>query len=299
MDVNVFVIIVTYKGKQWYDRCFNSLLASSVSVNIVVVDNASEDGSVEYIKERFPIINVIESKENLGFGRANNIGMRYAFDHECDYVFLLNQDAWVEVDTIETLVKCHKKNPSFGVISPVHMTGDGKSMNFLLNDGNHNRDFLSDLYCGTIKDLYTISYVNAAAWLMPRMTLEKIGGFCPIIFHYGEDDDYLNRLRYHHIKIGLCPSTKIFHDTRNRLDESIRFFQKANVEKIDEYLDITKDVNLFKTCSLFFKKMLCNLLKGDMKAYKQCFNQLCFLVKHKKAIKTCRAKHKVLQANWL
>ena len=97
MDANsskkIFVIIVTYKGHQWYERCFASLCNSEYPVQTIVIDNASNDGTVEYIRKYFPEIHLIESKENLGFGRANNIGMRYALDHGCDYVFLLNQDA--------------------------------------------------------------------------------------------------------------------------------------------------------------------------------------------------------------
>ena len=86
MDLKLFVIIVTYKGKQWYDRCFTSLRESTVPVQTIVVDNASEDGSVEYIREHYPEIVLMENKENLGFGQANNLAMRYALDHDCDYV---------------------------------------------------------------------------------------------------------------------------------------------------------------------------------------------------------------------
>ena len=80
-DTKLFVIVVTYKGHQWYDRCFTSLRESELPIQTIVIDNASNDGTVEYIREHFPEIHLIESKENLGFGRANNIGMRYALDH--------------------------------------------------------------------------------------------------------------------------------------------------------------------------------------------------------------------------
>ena len=91
--MKVFVIIVTYKGKRWYDRCFGSLRQSTIPLQTIVVDNASNDGTVDYIRENYPEIYLIESKENLGFGKGNNLGLRYALDHGCDYVFLLNQDA--------------------------------------------------------------------------------------------------------------------------------------------------------------------------------------------------------------
>ena len=118
---SVFVIIVSYKGKQWYDRCFSSLRESSLPIQVVVVDNASDDGSVEYIRLHYPEIHIIESKTNLGFGQANNKGIRYALDNGCDYVFLLNQDAWIEKDSINLLVKTHSLNESYGILSPMHL----------------------------------------------------------------------------------------------------------------------------------------------------------------------------------
>jgi GT2 family glycosyltransferase len=105
----IFVIIVTYKGHLWYERCFKSLRDSELPVQIIVIDNASNDGTVEYIRAHFPDIHLIESKENLGFGRANNLGMRYALDNGADYVFLLNQDAWIEPNTIGELVRIAEK----------------------------------------------------------------------------------------------------------------------------------------------------------------------------------------------
>ena len=92
--MKVFVIIVTYKGKQWYDRCFSSLRESTIPVRMVVVDNTPGENDAEYIKSHYPEIHLIKTNENLGFGRANNLGMRYALDNGCDYVLLLNQDSF-------------------------------------------------------------------------------------------------------------------------------------------------------------------------------------------------------------
>ena len=204
----IFVIVVTYKGKQWYDRCFMSLRKSTIPLQTVVVDNASNDGSVEHIREHFPEIHLIESKENLGFGRANNIAMRYALDNGCDYVFLLNQDTWIDPDTIEKLVKVHGKHSEYGILSPLHFSPDGKRLNMLFDDGKSqykkNKEMIEDLLSGIMKDIYPVVYVNAAAWLIPRKTLETVGGFDPIYFHYEEDDDYLNRVHYHKLGVGLC-----------------------------------------------------------------------------------------------
>lgn len=300
MNVKVFVIVVAYKGMRWYERCFESLRQSSQSVQTVVVDNASNDGTVDYIRKNYPEIHLIESESNLGFGRANNLGMRYALDHNCDYVFLLNQDTWVEPDAIELLVKCHLSHKEYGIISPMHMSDDGKQLNFLLDDGNRNYKLLSDLYCGMVKDVYPITYVNAAAWLLPRITLEKIGGFCPIIFHYGEDDDYLNRVRFHQFKIGLCTSARIIHDNRIALEESAVFFKKANIDKIDEYLDITKPVDLKQLRRYYLRKVLLSFVNRKMVVHRSdYYNRYKFVKTHQKEIEECRKQNMQLKSNWL
>ena len=94
--MKIFAIVVTYNGMRWYDRCFGSLRNSDMPVETIVIDNASTDETVSYIKEHFHEVCLIESKENLGFAKANNIGIKRALDNGADYVFLLNQDAWVE-----------------------------------------------------------------------------------------------------------------------------------------------------------------------------------------------------------
>ena len=219
---NIFVIVVTYNGKQWYDQCFNSLRNSELPVQTVVIDNASSDGTVSYIRTNFTEVHIIASDVNLGFGQANNKGMRYALDHGADYVFLLNQDAWIEPNTISGLVGVHKKHFEYGILSPMHLSAAKSSiekglLGFLTYHKHINLELISDFYIGLKKDVYNVREVNAAAWLLPRQTIETVGGFDPIFYHYGEDDNYLSRVLYHGLKVGLVPSVTICHDTEREL----------------------------------------------------------------------------------
>lgn len=299
MPAKLFVIIVTYKGHQWYERCFTSLRNSEYPLQTIVIDNASNDGTVEYIREHFPEIDLIESKENLGFGRANNIGMRYALDHGCDYVFLLNQDAWVEPSTMSELVRIADKYPEYGIISPMHMAKDMIHLNISLDDNNNNYELLSDLYCGIKKEIYPIRYVNAAAWLMSRSTLELIGGFTPLFIHYGEDDDYLNRMNYHHKKIGICPYVHIVHDHTTLCNTFTSKKMRNQQYRLLQYLDINKPENSLKYLLILIKRMVLNLLKGNCEVFKQLLQEYSYLRKHRKHIIDCYNKNKLLQSNWL
>jgi N-acetylglucosaminyl-diphospho-decaprenol L-rhamnosyltransferase len=98
--VKVVVIIVTYNGAGWIEKCLNSLRNSSLNTDVIVIDNASTDETVSLIENLYPEVELVKRANNLGFGQANNIGLRMALDQNADFVFLLNQDAWIDQDTI-------------------------------------------------------------------------------------------------------------------------------------------------------------------------------------------------------
>lgn len=304
MDLKLFVIIVTYKGKQWYDRCFASLRESTIPMQTIVVDNASEDGSVEYIREHYPEIVLLENKENLGFGQANNLAMRYALDHDCDYVFLLNQDTWIEPDAIEKLVNVHQQHSEYGILSPMHLRADRRSLYMQLIDGNNNnpnKELLSDIYCGTLRDVYPMRFVNAAAWLLPRNTLEKVGGFDPIFVHYVEDVDYANRVHYHRLRIGVCPSARIVHDhqkTANPFSPQVNK-QRNHAMLTMRLIDPNVNTSLFKQEFYLLKKCMLNLFKGEMKLYKSFRSDCSFVIANRKRLKVSMRNNRKSQPSWL
>jgi N-acetylglucosaminyl-diphospho-decaprenol L-rhamnosyltransferase len=124
--VLIYSIVVTYNGSKWLDKCFGSLLNSTVSTKIIAIDNKSTDGTPDEIRLKFPSVEVIETGKNLGFGKANNIGLTRALNENADYVFLLNQDAWVEPDTIGKLIST--QSSEYAILSPVHLNGQGDAL---------------------------------------------------------------------------------------------------------------------------------------------------------------------------
>ena len=105
----ILVIIVTYNGMKWIDRCLGSVYASGMPADVIVIDNGSSDGTPEYVGKQFPEAVLISTGENHGFGKANNIGFSYALEKGYDYVYLLNQDAWIFPDTFSRLVDAMEK----------------------------------------------------------------------------------------------------------------------------------------------------------------------------------------------
>lgn len=205
MQQKVVVIIVTYNGSKWLNKCLQSLQQSILPISVIAVDNASTDNSVAILKQ-FSFVEVIQSETNLGFGKANNIGIQKALEQNFDYYFLLNQDTWIEPDAIQNLVAVASKNQAFGIISPIHFSPDEISL-----DANFEM-YWKRKTNSISENVDEVPFINAAAWLLPKKVIEKVGYFEPMFNHYGEDRNYTDRVRYHGFKTVVAKDSKIYHD---------------------------------------------------------------------------------------
>lgn len=225
-DEKVIAVVVTFNGINWIRQCLESLLAGGCSEDrIIVVDNGSSDGTLAVIKKHFPAVQTLSQSSNLGFGQANNLGIQKALEKGADYLFLLNQDAWlVSPQALAELVRVAHNHPNLGVLSPIHLNGGGDALDLPFAhyiSPPHCMDFISDAALGRpLQEVYLSKKGNAAAWLIPVKTIIKIGGFDPIFFHYGEDDNFLQRLFFHGFELGIVPSAQIIHDRPQKFDRN-------------------------------------------------------------------------------
>lgn len=223
--MKILVIVVTFNGLKWLERCLGSVRASEVPADLYVWDNDSTDGSADWVQGHFPEAKLVRSADNLGFAEANNMGLRYALDKGYDYVYLLNQDAWIEPSTIGTLVAAHEAHPEFAVLSPLQMTDGFESLDMqfekllkrwpvkpAMTEGG---EVVMPGPTGHLQPV-TVPRVMAAHWLVPCKALETIGMFVPLFPIYGNDDNWCDRARYHGFKIGIVPAAKAVHDRAYR-----------------------------------------------------------------------------------
>jgi len=267
------------------------------------VDNASLDDTVQYIKENYPEIILIESDKNLGFGQANNKGMKHALENSADYVFLLNQDAWIEPNTIEKLVNIHQENKQFGILSPMHLNAEKNRIDYLLikyisNAKHKTEDILEDLYFNRLKQIYEMNYINAAAWLLPRKTLEIVGGFDPLFFLYGEDDNYMNRVCFNNMKIGICPNVHIIHDRENRRNKQKTDALNFKRNLLIDASNINKAYSIRTVLFLYFRSLK-SLLLLNVKRFSFYFSSAFYLTKMHKKIVRSRNCNMIQQRSWL
>lgn len=233
--MRVLVIIVTYNFERWIDRCLGSLRESAHPVDTVVIDNCSSDRTTQLVEQHYPEVRLIKNKENLGFGRANNIGMEIALREGYDAVFLLNQDAWIDPQTIGTLTQLCQEYPAYGILSPVHLTGNGDKPEQGFGTYTGIRQ-LSDL--DREAPVVQASFINAAFWMIPVAVLHTVGGFSPLFYHYGEDKDYVNRLRHHGYLVGYSPAAFGCHDRENRKISHEAWMRSEQIYLLTEYANI-------------------------------------------------------------
>ncbi len=213
----ILIIIVVYNGLAWLERCLTSIDNSTIDSDIIIIDNGSTDGSREYISAHYPNVKLILSEHNLGFGAANNIGIKFALQNNYSFIYLLNQDAWLEKTTLETLIDVSRNNPQYGILSPLQLNANCSKL-----DSNFTscctRELVSDAICKQrFKPVYAVNFVMAAHWLITRTCVERVGAFSPTFYHYGEDSNYVDRARYHGFKIGIVPIAKAVHDRGERV----------------------------------------------------------------------------------
>lgn len=219
--MKILVIIVTYNAMEWAERCLNSIRNSTVHADIYIVDNGSTDGTQDFISTYYPEVQLVQSKENLGFGKANNLGLIYALNRNYDYVYLLNQDAWVSPDCFKTLITSFKNNPEYGILSPLQCQANCLNLDQNFYNCIASSSIIKPIYNDSILGLtdgkvYPVHITMAAHWMISRNCILKVGGFSPTFSHYGEDINYCHRLGYWGFKMGVVPNAKAVHDRENR-----------------------------------------------------------------------------------
>ncbi|WP_425392913.1 glycosyltransferase family 2 protein [Ekhidna sp.] len=256
---NCCTIIVTYNGAKWIKNCLLTLFHSTYPTDIIIIDNGSKDDTVSILEEFTDKIHLIETGENLGFGGANNIGIKLALDHGYDYFFLLNQDTWVEPDTIQYLIDGMKEDEGYGILSPVHVNGQMNAFdrNFKKFVRRYKKDNLpfSESELARHESPIDVDFVNAAAWMITRKCIEVVGVFSPLFYHYAEDNNYCHRTLKHGFKIGIIKESLIYHDREYRNDSysPTKDFERETVKSLSNPL---KNRTLLQDFSIAILKIL-------------------------------------------
>ena len=249
--IDLSIIIVNYNVKEFLLNLLDSVrrASSKLKIEIIVVDNASDDGSIEVLKEKHNDLILIENKTNVGFGRANNQALDIA---KGKYLLLLNPDTIVRENTFEKIISFFKSHPEAGIAGCKVLNPDG-SLQLACRRGfpgpwtsftkvmglsslfptsklfaRYNLTYLDE------NKTYEVDAVSGAFMMMRKEVYEKIGGFDKQFFMYGEDLDLCYRAQQAGYKVYYVHDTEIMHykgesTKRSGIDETKIFYEAMHL----------------------------------------------------------------------
>lgn len=299
----ISIIIVNYNGKKWLKKSLNSLcLQTYKNFEIIFVDNASTDGSIEFIKNNYPKVKIVQNKKNFGFAGGNNIGLKKA---KREYIFLLNNDTVVDKYCIENLLKAFKKIPNLASVQPKILLMDDNDK--IDECGAYWTDSTTLYHYGYHKNASFNQYNKpmpffsnmGAAMLIKKDLIDKIGLFDDDFWCYYEETDFCHRVWLvgyecwyypkavvYHAKGGT--STKFdnsviqFHNFKNKLLSFIKNFESFSLIKIiSTYLILNTGLNFyflfkgkFRNFLAFYKSLWWNIknIKSTLKKRRKIQN---------------------------
>ena len=182
-------------------------------MRIVVVDNGSTDDSTTVIRQRYPSITLLESKQNLGFTGGNNLGIVKALEMGTDYVWLLNNDTVVERDALRKMVQAIGNSPDVGIASPViYFQEPPGEIQFCGSYIDWKRKRIVKLEIG---EPYPSNGVNVSLWgtalLIRRDVVERVGYLNEKYFAYHEDEEYCMRAARAGYRCIVVPDARVYH----------------------------------------------------------------------------------------
>lgn len=210
----VSVIIPNWNGKSLIKNCLDSLKKQSYkNFEILVIDNGSTDGSVEFIKKSYPDVNLIELKENTGFAPAVNLGIKICTGL---YMVLINNDTIVDKDCLRFLVKSAKKDKDIGMVAAKILQMDNPKLIDSAGDyidavGHANNIGYGEKDGKNFDKGQNVFLVSGGGCLIKREVFEKVGFFDPDYFAYMEDVDFSFRAQFKGFKGWLQPKAVIYH----------------------------------------------------------------------------------------
>ncbi len=210
----VSLIVLNWNGRQHLEYCLPSLLATDYPrYEIVVVDNASTDDSVAFVRENFPSVQVIANERNLGFSAGMNVGLRAA---QGEIMVLLNNDVEVRPDWLRALVGAMLADETVGVAGCKVYYPDGKTLqhagatlNYPLLTSHHYGYQEEDQ--GQYDEIRTVDYVTGAALALKREVLNKVGYLDEGFFLYYDDPDLCFHARRAGYTVIYVPDAVILH----------------------------------------------------------------------------------------
>ncbi|MBN1936406.1 MAG: glycosyltransferase family 2 protein [Anaerolineae bacterium] len=234
-DIALAILLLSWNTADLLADCLRSIPAGAgnLTCRVIVVDNASTDGSAAMVEREFPDVQLIRSPENLGFAGGNNLGLRTAHG---DYVLLLNSDTLVKPGALQTLIHCMDEHPQAGACGPRLLRSNGTpqpyafgsdpTIGYLMRRGLGQLVFHRPLHNWATDQVQQVSWISGACMMVRRAAIEQVGLLDENLFMYFEDNDWCLRMRQAGWLVYYDPRAEIVHIGGQSLKQNPRA-QKA------------------------------------------------------------------------
>lgn len=249
------IIIVNYKTKNLLEQCLNSIYSENYhfSYEVSVVDNDSEDSSIEMVKKKFPQVKLIENRNNLGFAAANNQALRRS---NARYLLLINPDTVVLPDSLSVMMEFMDEHPEAGIAGCKLLNPDYSLQYSCRKFSNSATFFLRGIHLDSIfpnntilrkymmfdwdhNEVREVEWVLGSCMMVRRKAIEQVGMLDENFFLYFEDQDWCYRMWKHSWKTYYVPQAQMIH-----------YYQRRSAKQFLNVLTWTH----IKSMLYFFKK---------------------------------------------
>lgn len=221
--IELSIVILSYNVRDLLLDCVKSIYEHTRDINfeVIVVDNASTDGSVEGVRKSFPQVRVIVNEENMGFSRGNNVGLRAAQGRAA---IILNSDTIIRNNVFKELYTALISTPEIGAVGPRLIYPDGRIQHFCARREENLRAILRLYYIPYFRDpelylkaplgfsgLYETEGISGAAMMVKREVLERVGGLDEGFWAYCEDTDWAKRISLGGFKLACLTTSEVIH----------------------------------------------------------------------------------------
>jgi hypothetical protein len=212
------IVIVSYNTKELTFQCLASIYkyTKNIDFEVIVVDNNSTDGTAEYIKEHFPKATIIENKKNIGYGAANNLGMKKA---EGKYLLLLNSDTKIKDNVFNKMCKYINKQKDIDVVGPKLLNKDDSAQPSAGRDFTPLNVFLmlfgfDSLMRTSPEQIKEVDWIVGACFMLKKEVFQQTKGFDEDFFMYVEEVEWCRRIREQGYRIVFNPDFSLYHFER-------------------------------------------------------------------------------------
>jgi GT2 family glycosyltransferase len=231
----VYIVVLTWNGKADTLECLQSLQHLTYSnARILVVDNASEDGTANAVRSSFPATELLVNDSNLRFAQGNNVGLEHSLRCGADYVLLLNNDTTVDPEFLTRLVEVTQNDRLVGIAGPkIYYYGNPNQIWSAGGKIDWWKGWVSHIGIREIeKNQYDapreVDYVTGCCLLVKREVIDAIGMLDKKFYLYGEDVDWCIRAHQAGFKVVYVPSSHIWHKVSASSEGHLSWFKNWN-----------------------------------------------------------------------